>query len=251
VKIRAEHAEPSREDLELATGSVLLFAQRVADDTIADARREADRILEQALAALPAPPTQPAPPAPVERDVPEIDAPAVAELRERAEALQIESRLRNLLMNDLIECVAELSMRVEREIGEAMQQLEHARERALADFSAIDALARLAGMPPDAHPGQLAPAPVEVPAATHAPAPPMAAPTVEVVDEPLEPVTDSFVIDLRDALNNDRNADPHDDFDELFATRGVYMESRESRRSRWIRSAGLFSTVLGTKGAEA
>ena len=56
---------------------------------------------------------------------------------------------------------------------------------------------------------------------------------------------DSFVIDLRDALDDDRNTTMPDDFDELFARRGVYMESRETRRSRWTKSAGLFSTVLG------
>ena len=139
-------------------------------------------------------------------------------------------------MNDLVECVAELSIRVEREIGEAMEMLDRARERALADFSAINTLARLAGLPPDAD----APAPRAEPAPAPAP--------VEIVDEAgFGAAADSFVIDLRDALQHDRDEDPHDEFDALFATRGVYMESRESRRSRWIRSAGLFSTVLGNR----
>ena len=214
---------PVPRDLEVATGNVLLFAQRVADDTIADARREAERILADAHAALPAP-TPPEPARPV------ISAREAAELRDRSEQLRIESRLRNLLMNDLVECVAELSSRVEREIGEAMQMLEHARERAVADFSAINALARLAGLPTDAQP--------ESPVTVVAPA--SAAP-----DEDPVPAADSFVIDLRDALDDDRNTTMPDDFDELFARRGVYMESRETRRSRWTKSAGLFSTVLG------
>jgi hypothetical protein len=222
----APSAAPGTDDLEIATGSVLLFAQRVADDTIADAHREAERILDQARTALPAPARN-------GTARPMADAPGVAELRDRSEQLLIESRLRNLLMNDLVECVAALSMRVEREIGDAMQILERARERAIADFSAINALARLAGMPPDAQPASVIDAQ-------------STAPRTDAHDEPGPvPTTDSFVIDLRDALNNDRNATEPDDFDELFARRGVYMESRESRRSRWIRSAGLFSTVLG------
>ena len=210
---------------------MLLFAQRVADDTIADARREAERILDEARAALPAPDARAAArPGPSEADI--------AELRSRSEQLRVESRLRNLLMNDLVECVAELTMRVEREIGEAMEMLDRTRERALADFSAINALARLAGLPPDAE----APAPRVESRVEPEPAP------VEVVDDAeLGATTDSFVIDLRDALQHDRDEDPHDEFDEMFATRGVYMESRESRRSRWIRSAGLFSTVLGNR----
>ena len=219
---------PDRRDLEAATGNVLLFAQRVADDTIADARREAERIISEAHAALPAPtPPAPLPPDPA---LLEISAREAAELRDRSEQLRIESRLRNLLMNDLVECVAELSNRVEREIGEAMQMLEHARERAVADFSAINALARLAGLPTDGQP-ELQPTVASRPTAQTEP---------EFTAAP-----DSFVIDLRDALDDDRNATMPDDFDELFARRGVYMESRETRRSRWTKSAGLFSTVLG------
>jgi hypothetical protein len=214
--------------LEAATGNVLLFAQRVADDTIADARREAERIIAEAHAAPPAPTShEPALPDPA---LLATSAREAAELRERSEQLRIESRLRNLLMNDLVECVAELSSRVEREIGEAMQMLEHARERALADFSAINALARLAGLPTDGQPELQ----------------PNVAPRAATRDEQeFTPAPDSFVIDLRDALDDDRNTTMPDDFDELFARRGVYMESRETRRSRWTKSAGLFSTVLG------
>jgi len=45
--------DAARRDLEIESGSVLLFAQRVADDTIEDARREAERIIEEARAAIP------------------------------------------------------------------------------------------------------------------------------------------------------------------------------------------------------
>lgn len=222
---------PRADDLEVATGSVLLFAQRVADDTIADARREAEHILEEACAARP--------PAPNESAPTKAGEPGIDELRERSEQLRVESRLRNLLMNDLVECVAELSSRVEREIGEAMQMLERARERAVADFSAINALARLAGLPTD--PQSESPL-----TETDSASPRTGVQTRRTPDEPdLAPAPDTFIVDLRDALDDDRNGAPCDEFDELFAPRGVYMESRETRRSRWIRSAGLFSTVLG------
>ena len=142
----AVNGTSGKTDIEIATGSVLLFAQRVADDTIADAHREAERILDEARGAVP-------------RELAPADREEIAELRDLTEQLRVENRLRNLLMNDLVECVAELSDRVEREIGEAMDMLERARDRAVADFSAINALARLAGLPNASRPSSTRPEP--------------------------------------------------------------------------------------------
>ena len=188
-----------RGDLEVATGSMLLFAQRVADDTIADARREAERILDEAPRGTAAH---------TERGSGSHGRrPGTRRDARHSEQLRVESRVRNLLMNDLVECVTELSNRVEREISEAMEMLEQARARAVADFSAIKVLARFAGLPTESRPES----------------PRTELRTRRTAEEPeFTPAPDSFLIDLRDAVEEDRSSAPRDQFDELFAPRGVY-----------------------------
>ena len=210
-------------DIEIATGSVLLFAQRVADDTIADARREAERILDEA-------PRRRAARARTGRPGGHRGSPRPhrAAARREPPAESLDERPRRMRRR------AERPGRTRdrRSDGHARARARPRRRRLLRHQ----------------RPGAPGGAAERKPTVTDAPGAAPSRRSAEPIDDAdLASANDPFVVDLRDALDDDRKASASDEFDELFASRGVFMESRETRRSRWSRSSGLFSSVLGNR----